>query len=79
MCLCHLQPLHLIRFGFWLSIAHPYSRKNKSRPADFLQELTSFHVDVAENSDSAAFMDVLELFGLQNHVDFATHTSGHTL
>ena len=39
----------------------------------------NLHMDVAENPDSAAFMELLDMFGLQNHVDFPTHSSGHTL
>ena len=39
----------------------------------------NLHMDVAGNPDSAAFMELLDMFGLQNHVDFPTHSSGHTL
>ena len=59
--------------------------------AEFLEEvLTSysnitiagdfnFHVDDTANPDAQAFVDLLTAFGLQNHVDFPTHKSKHTL
>lgn len=39
----------------------------------------NLHMDNANNTDSAAFMELLDLFSLHNHVDFPTHSSGHTL
>ena len=58
---------------------------------EFLQEvLTSYsdiiiaddfnlHVDDTANPDAQVFIDLLTAFGLQNHVDFPTHKSKHTL
>ena len=48
-------------------------------PRRELSWLVTFHVDNTKNTDSAAFNELLELFGLQNHVDFPSHSSGHTL
>ena len=59
--------------------------------AEFLEEvLTSYsniiiegdfnlHVDDIANPDAQVFLDLLTAFGLQNHVNFPTHKSGHTL
>ena len=59
--------------------------------AEFLEEvLTSYkniiiagdfnlHVDDKENPDAQVFVDLLTAFGLQNHIDFPTHKSKHTL
>ena len=37
------------------------------------------HVDDIANPDAQVFMDLHTAFGLQNHVDFPTHKSEHTL
>ena len=59
--------------------------------AEFLEEvLTSYsniiiagdfnlHVDDIVNPDAQVFVDLLTVFGLQNHVDFPTHKSKHTV
>ena len=59
--------------------------------AEFLKEvLTSYskiitagdfnlHIDDIANPDAQAFLDLLTVFGLQNHVTFPTHGSKHTL
>ena len=59
--------------------------------AEFLEEvLTAYsniiiagdfnlHVDGKDNPDAQVFMDLLTAFGLQNHIDFPTHKSKHTL
>ena len=59
--------------------------------AEFLEEvLTSYsniiiagdfnlHVDDKDNPDAQMFVDLLTAFGLQNHIDFPTHKSKHTL
>ena len=59
--------------------------------AEFLEEvLTSYsniiiagdfnlHIDDIANPDAQVFLDLLTAFGLQNHVDFPTHKSEHTL
>ena len=59
--------------------------------ATFLEEvLTSYSniiitgnfnlpVDDKENPDAQVFVDLLTAFGLQNHIDFPTHKSKHTL
>ena len=59
--------------------------------AEFLEEvLTSYsniiiagdfklHVDDMANPDAQVFLDLLTAFGLQNHVNFPTHKSDHTL
>ena len=59
--------------------------------AEFLEEvLTSYsniiiagdfnlHVDDKENPDAQVFVDLLTAFGLQNHIDFPTNKSKHTL
>ena len=39
----------------------------------------SIHVDVIDNHDTIAFLDLLESFTLKQHVDFLTHEQGHTL
>ena len=39
----------------------------------------NIHVDVLEDCVSVAFRDVLDMYGLQQHVTETTHTSGHTL
>ena len=39
----------------------------------------NLHVDYIVNPDAQVFMDLLTAFGLQNHVDFPTHKSKHTL
>ena len=58
---------------------------------EFLEEvLTSYsniiiasdfnlHVDDKDNQDPQVFVDLLTAFGLQNHIDFPTHKSKHTL
>ena len=59
--------------------------------ADFLEEVLAsyiniiiaggfnLHVDDIANPDTQVFVDLLTAFGLQNHVDFPTHKSKHTL
>ena len=39
----------------------------------------NFHVDVMDDNDSVRLLDLLESFGLQQHVAHATHTHGHIL
>ena len=39
----------------------------------------NIHVDVLDDNDSIKLLDLLESFGLQQHVSQATHTHGHTL
>ena len=39
----------------------------------------NLHVDDKENPDAQVFVDLLTAFGLQNHIDFPTHKSKHTL
>ncbi len=39
----------------------------------------NIHVDVLEDRVSVAFHDILDIYGLQQHVTETTHTSGHTL
>lgn len=39
----------------------------------------NLHVDDLENSDSMKFLDLLESYGLQQHVTVSTHKHGHTL
>ena len=39
----------------------------------------NIHVDMAEDPDSIKFLDLIESFGLQQHMKHATHKSGHTL
>ena len=39
----------------------------------------NLHVYDKDNLDAQVFMDLLTAFGLQNHIDFPTHKSTHTL
>ena len=39
----------------------------------------NLHIDDIGNPDTQVFLDLMTVFGLQNHVHFETHTSGHTL
>ena len=39
----------------------------------------NFHVNVPTNRDAAAFLDLLDSSGLQQHAQKATHRCGHTL
>jgi exonuclease III len=39
----------------------------------------NFHVDNSDNQDAAKFCDLLESFGLRQHVSGATHKKSHTL
>ena len=39
----------------------------------------NFHVDVADDTDARAFLDLLASMGLKQHVNVPTHVSGHTL
>jgi len=39
----------------------------------------NIHVDDTRNVDALTFLDVLESFGLQQHVKQPTHVLGHTL
>ena len=39
----------------------------------------NIHVDVANNHDASAFLDILGSMALEEHVHFATHEHGHTL
>ena len=39
----------------------------------------NFHLDDSLNNDSHKFNELLETFGLLQHVKGPTHTSGHTL
>ena len=39
----------------------------------------NFHVDVADDTDARAFLDLLASVGLKQHVNVPTHVSGHTL
>ena len=39
----------------------------------------NLHVDNMENPDAQVFLDMITAFGLENHVAFPTHRSGHTL
>ena len=59
--------------------------------AEFLEEVLTLysdiiiagdfilHIDDIANPDAQVFLDLLTAFGLQNHVDFPTHKSKHTL
>ena len=38
-----------------------------------------FHVDVEDDPDARAFLDLLASMGLKQHVNVPTHVSGHTL
>ena len=39
----------------------------------------NFHVDVEDDPDARAFLDLLASMGLKQHVNVPTHVSGHTL
>ena len=39
----------------------------------------NLHIDNMENPDVQPFLDMITAFGLENHVAFPTHRSGHTL
>ena len=39
----------------------------------------NMHIDNMENPDAQVFLDMITAFGLENHVVFPTHRSGHTL
>ena len=39
----------------------------------------NLHIDDISNPDAQVFLDLMTVFGIQNHVHFETHTSGHTL
>ena len=39
----------------------------------------NFHVDVEDDPDARAFLDLLSSMGLKQHVNVPTHVSGHTL
>ena len=39
----------------------------------------NIHVDVTNDSDARKFLDLLDSFGFQQHVDKPTHIHGHTL
>ena len=39
----------------------------------------NLHVNNMENPDAQVFLDMITAFGLENHVAFPTHRSGHTL
>ena len=39
----------------------------------------NLHIDDINNPDAQVFLDLMTVFGLQNHVQLETHTSGHTL
>ena len=39
----------------------------------------NLHIDNMENPDAQVFLDMITAFGLENHVAFLTHRSGHTL
>ena len=39
----------------------------------------NMHIDNMENPDAQVFLDMIMAFGLENHVAFPTHRSGHTL
>ena len=39
----------------------------------------NFHVDVEDDPDARAFLDLLASIGLKQHVNVPTHVSGHTL
>ena len=39
----------------------------------------NLHIDDIANPDAQVFLDLLTAFGLQNHVNFPTHKSEHTL
>ena len=41
--------------------------------------LPHFHVDIPGDADARRFLDILDEFGLQQHVNFPTHKHGHTL
>ena len=59
--------------------------------AEFLEEILTLyssiiiagdfnlHIDDIANPDAQVFLDLLTVFGLQNHVNFPTHRSKHTL
>ena len=44
-----------------------------------LTEDYNFHVDVEDDPDARAFLDLLASMGLKQHVNVPTHVSGHTL
>ena len=39
----------------------------------------NMHIDNMENPDAQVFLDMIMAFGLENHVAFPTHKSGHSL
>ena len=39
----------------------------------------NLHVNNTENPDAQVFLDMITAFGLENHIAFPTHKSGHTL
>ena len=39
----------------------------------------NLHIDDPENADTRRFFELLETFGLVQHVNFSTHVSGHWL
>ena len=39
----------------------------------------NFHLDIPEHRESARLLDILDIYGFQQHVREATHQSGHTL
>ena len=39
----------------------------------------NLHIDDIGNPDAQVFLDLMTVFGLQNHVHFKTHTGGHIL
>ena len=39
----------------------------------------NIHVDIVDNRDTIAFLDLLESMALKQHVNFATHEHGHIL
>ena len=39
----------------------------------------NFHVEVNEDHDARAFLDLLASMGLKQHVNLPAHVSGHTL
>ena len=45
----------------------------------FLTGDYNFHVDVEDDPDARAFLDLLASMGLKQHVNVPTHVSGHTL
>ena len=39
----------------------------------------NFHMDDPDNASAKRFADLLESYDLKQHVNYGTHTSGHTL